>query len=173
MIGFLIMLSTIKLTTNEKINAIQRDIDEKNKLIDKFSTLEKDAKAINTRLSGIDSLLSTQLDPNNILDKISNKIGPNIILKSIELNQPTLAKTTTKSTSNSNVNTSLAIVINGTAKARNEVIDFKRALEADTSFNSVVYTMSDDKSETNTASTDITFTINLNYAVITTGAKTK
>src|SRR3990167_10547394 len=97
MVGFFITLTTIKLTTTEKVNAVQREIDENNKSIEKYASLEKDAKEINSRLTAINTLLVGQMQPNTILDSISGKIGTNVVLTSIQISQNITAKTTIKS----------------------------------------------------------------------------
>jgi hypothetical protein len=168
MLGFYITLKTISFTTGEKISAIQNNIDAKNKQIEKFATLEKDTKEVNSRLSSIDKIIGSQMMPNNIIESISSKVGSTVILSTLQINQSiTDPKAKTSSTPES-----LLIAMTGVAGDRSAAIEFKRALESDPKFTSITYSLSTNRTTSDTTNT-ISFTLNANYSTTIASTITK
>ncbi len=95
------------------------------------------------------------MHPNDILNTISNKIGPSLTLTSVTIEPPNKTSASGTSVAQLPVN-ALSIAINGNITNRNQVIDFERALAQDGRFSGITYNV------TGSSSTGYGQTINNN-----------
>ncbi|GEM_PF-5241595 len=164
---FAIMLTTIKITINEKIGGYDTKITTLKRQIAQYQSLEQDVIQTNSSLRLAITTLDKQLKPATILDSIAGKVGPTNVLTSVTVGQKDLAS----AKANAPTTSGIPLTISGDAQERAHVIDFKRALEADDSFHDVTYTLTENAAAASSASTAsakkalFSFTITTSYLI--------
>ncbi len=157
--GFILTLTTIRLTISDKINFYDSQITSLKKQLTAFQSLEQDVAQINTNLALANTFLNQQMRPNNVLNIVSGHIGQTIVLSSVAV---TKRAADPKSVAVSDIQ----ITINGGANSRSDIIDFKRALEGEPTLSGVTYTISADAGDPANPTkikTAFTFSIIANY----------
>lgn len=156
--GFVVTLTTIQVTINDKISTYDTQTATIQHRINAFKSLETDLSNTNKSLQLANSALAMQLHPNDVLEAITTKTGPTVILTAATIAPPPAAAVTKTSANQSPLQ---LVTLTGSANDRASIIQFKRGLESDHRFSNVIYAIGDN-SAGSTAGTDLTFTISMN-----------
>ncbi len=161
-VGFAITLTTIKITITDKINTLNDQTLGLNKRLTDFKQLQSDVTHVNSGLKAAGAVVARSMQPDTLLDLIASKTGPNITLTAL-----TLAHGSATAGKPVSATDPLQATITGTANDRSDIIKFKRALETDSHFSAITYTIGSSGTSANATS----FTINATIPAATTTAK--
>lgn len=158
--GFALTLTTIQITTNEKINQYDNQITTLERQIKTYSALEADVTNINKNLRLVDSVLKEKLSPNDIVDLISTKISADTVATTISIDKPEASSG------------EVSITVTGKSTERSSVIQLKRALQESAGIKNVTYTIAsaDTKSVVGNLSS-YPFSFSMNVIYVPTNAK--
>lgn len=150
--GFALTLTTIQLTINDRSTQYSDQNIALDRQIKAYSSLETDVSSINQSLNSINTVLSEQLQPVDILTLISSKINANTTLSGVAISKA------------SATDTSVNISLSGTAKDRDSIIIYKRELETIPTLQNVTYTITaPGASKDSATSAGFGFTISATY----------